>query len=172
MGVRLYNPGTGRFLQPDPVPGGSAGPYLYPTNPIDGYDLNGQWWNWLKKVAHVVHKVVSNPWVQSAVTVAACSTGVGCGLAVWSFTALNAYDRHNRYGWGTRFWAGTLLDVGLSRLPLRNLRNFREAPDVSVRFPLFNSNRSELLRQSRNRLIRRNLLYGSLAVARSNLLDF
>jgi RHS repeat-associated protein len=29
MGVRLYNPHTGRFDQTDPVPGGSANPYDY-----------------------------------------------------------------------------------------------------------------------------------------------
>ena len=51
MGVRLYNPTTGRFLSTDPVSGGSAGPYLYPTNPISDFDLNGQWWG-----SHWVHK--------------------------------------------------------------------------------------------------------------------
>lgn len=42
MGVRLYNPTTGRFLSVDPIPGGNANPYTYPENPIDGYDLTGQ----------------------------------------------------------------------------------------------------------------------------------
>jgi uncharacterized protein RhaS with RHS repeats len=41
MGVRLYNPATGRFLSVDPVPGGNANAYTYPLNPIDGYDLTG-----------------------------------------------------------------------------------------------------------------------------------
>lgn len=45
MGARLYNPMTGTFLSPDPVPGGSATPYAYPTDPINFTDLNGQWWN-------------------------------------------------------------------------------------------------------------------------------
>jgi RHS repeat-associated protein len=45
MGVRVYNPATGRFLQVDPVLGGNAGPYLYPTDPILMLDLNGMW-NW------------------------------------------------------------------------------------------------------------------------------
>ena len=46
MGVRLYNPTTGRFLQTDPVPGGSPNTYAYPTDPIMGFDLDGKkWWN-------------------------------------------------------------------------------------------------------------------------------
>jgi RHS repeat-associated protein len=42
MGVRLYNPTTGRFLQTDPVPGGSANPYDYcNADPVNCNDLNG-----------------------------------------------------------------------------------------------------------------------------------
>jgi RHS repeat-associated protein len=48
MGVRLYNPATGRFLSVDPVPGGNANAYTYPLNPIDGYDLLGLCWSWAK----------------------------------------------------------------------------------------------------------------------------
>jgi RHS repeat-associated protein len=44
MGVRLYNPNTGRFLSPDPVYGGSPNTYSYPTDPVNAYDLNGKWW--------------------------------------------------------------------------------------------------------------------------------
>jgi RHS repeat-associated protein len=41
MGVRLYNPATGRFLSVDPVPGGNANAYTYPTDPINNYDTTG-----------------------------------------------------------------------------------------------------------------------------------
>jgi RHS repeat-associated protein len=42
MGQRLYNPATGRFLQTDPIPGGSANAYDYcGQDPINSYDLNG-----------------------------------------------------------------------------------------------------------------------------------
>ncbi|GAA3790345.1 hypothetical protein GCM10022226_06600 [Sphaerisporangium flaviroseum] len=44
MGVRLYNPLTGRFLQVDPVEGGGANGYAYPTDPVNIYDLDGQLW--------------------------------------------------------------------------------------------------------------------------------
>lgn len=43
MGVRLYNPVTGRFLQRDPVPGGSANSYDYGhQEPMRSYDLDGR----------------------------------------------------------------------------------------------------------------------------------
>ncbi|MGW4643471.1 RHS repeat domain-containing protein [Sphaerisporangium sp. NPDC004334] len=43
MGVRLYNPATGRFLQVDPVEGGSANRYEYAAgDPVNNYDLDGR----------------------------------------------------------------------------------------------------------------------------------
>jgi RHS repeat-associated protein len=48
MGVRLYNAATGRFLQVDPVAGGNANPYVYPTDPITSMDLDGRMAKWIK----------------------------------------------------------------------------------------------------------------------------
>ncbi|MEV5847796.1 DNRLRE domain-containing protein [Streptomyces sp. NPDC051985] len=60
MGVRLYDPTTGRFLQVDPLYGGNANAYDYCTaDPVNCYDLDGRfaavaalgffavadWWN-------------------------------------------------------------------------------------------------------------------------------
>ncbi|WKU03523.1 RHS repeat-associated core domain-containing protein [Micromonospora sp. HUAS LYJ1] len=43
MGVRLYNTATGRFLQVDPVYGGSANPYEYcGADPVNCSDLDGK----------------------------------------------------------------------------------------------------------------------------------
>jgi RHS repeat-associated protein len=54
MGQRLYNPGTGRFLQTDPVPGGSANNYDYANqDPINNNDYNGQRTN--NANGHVCH---------------------------------------------------------------------------------------------------------------------
>lgn len=41
MGVRLYSPATGSFLTKDPVQGGNATPYGYPTDPINSSDPSG-----------------------------------------------------------------------------------------------------------------------------------
>ncbi|MQS06574.1 hypothetical protein FNX48_005085 [Streptomyces sp. IF17] len=49
MGVRLYNPHTGRFLSIDPVYGGGDNLYGYPGDPINQYDLDGRHWLFNKK---------------------------------------------------------------------------------------------------------------------------
>jgi RHS repeat-associated protein len=56
MGVRLYDPTLGRFLQTDPVPGGNANPYDYcSADSINCYDLNGQW-GWHVHWRRVFHR--------------------------------------------------------------------------------------------------------------------
>ncbi|THA79745.1 DNRLRE domain-containing protein [Streptomyces sp. A0592] len=61
MGARVYNPDSGRFLQVDPVQGGSRNAYEYVgADPANAYDLDGRWtWSrtfyrsWGKLVAQV-----------------------------------------------------------------------------------------------------------------------
>ena len=44
MGARTYVPEIGAFLQPDPVPGGSANSYGYADgDPVNNTDLSGDW---------------------------------------------------------------------------------------------------------------------------------
>jgi RHS repeat-associated protein len=79
MGVRLYNPATGRFLQVDPVPGGSPSAYAYPTDPILMFDLSGtDWTNWASDFLSRASLFI---WMASALTpcTAVC---VGLGLVV------------------------------------------------------------------------------------------
>jgi len=66
MGVRLYHPNTGRFLQSDPVDGGSATAYDYcNADPINCLDLDGRWGiklpslSSIKNAVTVVAKVAS-----------------------------------------------------------------------------------------------------------------
>lgn len=41
MGVRLYNPTTGRFLSVEAIAGGNANAYVYPQDPVNLRDLTG-----------------------------------------------------------------------------------------------------------------------------------
>ncbi|WP_448630652.1 RHS repeat-associated core domain-containing protein [Cellulomonas soli] len=77
MGVRLYSPVIGRFLQVDPVPGGSASAYDYcDADPVNCTDLGGTFsWKGLVKAVAVVADVASiipGP-------VGACAGGLAAG---------------------------------------------------------------------------------------------
>ncbi|GAA0432236.1 DNRLRE domain-containing protein [Streptomyces luteireticuli] len=74
MGVRLYSPTVGRFLQTDPVYGGNANAYTYPADPINQFDLDGRWsWRdkWRKAKGFIKRHRVG---------IAAAGAGVGCGI--------------------------------------------------------------------------------------------
>lgn len=104
MGVRLYNPTTGRFLQVDPIYGAGCNAYEYTcADPVDKTDLNGKWPCWTKKcmlkaaakkwkalkkkvrknkyVRWVWRKVVKNKYV------VACVKGAGLSMARKAFWA-------------------------------------------------------------------------------------
>ncbi|WP_261570657.1 RHS repeat-associated core domain-containing protein [Frankia gtarii] len=84
MGVRLYDPNLGRFLQTDPEPGGSDNAYDYAhQDPYNSFDLNGdrfhfkrpKWVNW-KNAARVGGFVSFG-----ACVVFSAGTCIGVGLA-------------------------------------------------------------------------------------------
>jgi hypothetical protein len=58
---RLYNSATGTFTSMDPVFGGNPTTYAYPLDPVNGYDLNGQFGcGWCKSAWHgTTHAVKS-----------------------------------------------------------------------------------------------------------------
>ncbi|MBE3014933.1 DNRLRE domain-containing protein [Microbispora sp. NEAU-D428] len=89
MGVRLYDPSLGRFLQLDPVEGGSANAYEYCMgDPVNCTDLDGKW-------AFLVRLGV-----QACIRFCARA-----GRAIWS-GARWAAPRVARWGkrWGRRGW--------------------------------------------------------------------
>ena len=79
MGVRLYVPALGRFLQVDPIEGGGANDYVRPPDPVNMHDLSGMFVPFLLAALGIVFSpavlvgvavvvgvfvVATNPWVQ------------------------------------------------------------------------------------------------------------
>lgn len=64
MGVRLYQPQLGRFMQVDPVLGGTESPYGYPSDPVNGADLDGRistgWIQYLKYLPKALKAIRSH----------------------------------------------------------------------------------------------------------------
>ena len=102
MGARQYDPDLGRFLEVDPIEGGSANDYDYVNaDPINGLDLDGTWWHPSHIYRHVTRRVIHHwrrsrfgghgrhhglwhrswRWVGSKRgTIAALSAGAACGF--------------------------------------------------------------------------------------------
>jgi len=88
MGVRLYDPTTGRFLSIDPIHGGNANAYEYCNgDPLNRYDLDGKfgfgkWWR--KHRRSVVHFGINVGvgFAAGLLGAAACAGTAGIGCAV------------------------------------------------------------------------------------------
>jgi hypothetical protein len=84
MGVRLYNPATGRFPSTDPVHGGNLNAYEYAhADPLNRYDLNGKWSS--RKKWRTFRKKSRRKWTRRAIRGAAwvggaVATGAICGM--------------------------------------------------------------------------------------------
>lgn len=94
MGVRLYNPGTGRFTAVDPEDGGSDAAYAYPTDPVNSFDLDGKRWNW-RKAARV--GVIG----AGIVGALACGASIVCEIAVGAAAGFGVYAARHA---GKRSW--------------------------------------------------------------------
>ncbi|MCB1030658.1 MAG: hypothetical protein KDA95_04930 [Acidimicrobiales bacterium] len=87
MGARQYDPVLGRFLEVDPVEGGSANSYDYVSgDPVNSLDINGEWsCKWCRKAAKVA--AVAG----GVVGALACGASVVCGIAVGAAAGAASY---------------------------------------------------------------------------------
>ncbi|MFH9983350.1 RHS repeat-associated core domain-containing protein [Streptomyces sp. NPDC017179] len=101
MGVRLYDPTTGRFLSVDPIPGGNANAYEYCNgDPINRFDLDGKasWWNrtkgWAKR--HRVGLAGFAAGVACGVMIASVALAGGCVLVAGAVAGMAAKRAFNK----------------------------------------------------------------------------
>ncbi len=129
MGARLYNPTTGRFTSIDPEPEGSPSAYAYPTDPINGFDLDGRRWGWLKRHAGTIGTI-------AGVAAVFASGPVGWGLAAVAIAG-SAYSARQKWRAGNRrgaAWdaAGAVVGVGAAIRAARAARLLRLKRSVHV----------------------------------------
>ncbi|GGR28910.1 hypothetical protein GCM10010251_51400 [Streptomyces aurantiogriseus] len=124
MGVRLYNPSTGRFLSMDPVYGGNANAYEYVNaDPLNRYDLDGRWgwfkkkWRKFKRSGFVRWRGWRTTWRFASYGVG-FAAAVGCGVSIVCAVGAGAAVGAMTYwaGGGRMSWRGTARAAGWGAL--------------------------------------------------------
>ena len=136
MGARIYDPQIGRFLQSDPIEGGTNNDCAYVEDPINQYDLNGKWCAFGKNPNGSCRgaKLARNPILQAALTIAACGGGpIACAIVNAGFIAVNAADRCKN-GIDGNCIVGTAIDVAAAAFQVRSVKTAFKAAVYGPRF--------------------------------------
>ena len=93
MGARVYNPVTGQFTSPDPIPGGNETTYTYPNDPINQYDYSGCWpWDEKSFWPGVIVDAIMQPAAAGiCLGTIEFTFGLGCVAAVAGAGALHGF---------------------------------------------------------------------------------
>jgi RHS repeat-associated protein len=123
MGARAYLPTLGRFTSVDPVQGGTPNNYVYPTDPVDGFDLTGQMsassaWTLAGAGITVVGFGVCIAATAGVCTAAAVATAIAGGATT------TASARAGGDSWGKSIAQGGI-DTGIGLLGARGVQAVR-----------------------------------------------
>jgi RHS repeat-associated protein len=80
MGARVYIPALGRFLQVDPVQGGTDNNYVYPTDPVNDFDLDGTF-SWKRALSFVTTVATIASFIPGPIGLVATGVAVAGNLA-------------------------------------------------------------------------------------------
>lgn len=127
MGARVYNPTTGQFTSTDPEFGGGETAYGYPTDPINAFDLNGQWWSWTRTAWHDVRRHWGTYLSYGAVGACVFATAGLCGIATVATIAYSGYSNYRSWRSGrTSGWhAAASFGYDAVGYRFRALRSYR-----------------------------------------------
>ena len=105
MGRRVYNAAAGLFTSVDPVPGGNANQYAFPTDPVNNFDLDGcRCHFWGKRVHYVFWVQWTGRWVLwRALSWVYSKSTFGVYKQAWSQSRL-LYISEKKCSWGRVFY--------------------------------------------------------------------
>ncbi|MFI6935461.1 DNRLRE domain-containing protein [Streptomyces sp. NPDC050287] len=112
MGVRLYDPATGRFLSVDPILGGNANAYDYVNgDPLNGYDLDGKfgfrkWWRKHRVTVATWGFTIGCSFVTGGWGTLACAAGSGAAIGALNYRWSTPKKKRHIGGYWAATWRG------------------------------------------------------------------